>query len=224
MRSIISLFARSPFKPLEEHMLKVKQCSDLFRECVKAYCDEDFERSELLAMEISKTEHEADKIKNYIREHLPKSILMPVDRGDFLNYLSEQDKVADMIEETALTLSLKRTKLPGDVKKNLLDLMKKACDVVDIVPIAVKSMSNILETSFIKKKDSKIMEYILLMKEKEQLSDDIDFKMRKHLFEIEKKFTPAEFFHLMSTIKTLCRIADHAENCGDRILVMIAKQ
>jgi hypothetical protein len=223
MRSIVSLFAKSPFKPLEEHMVKVKQCSDMFRECVESYCNEDFERSESLAMKISKVEHEADDIKKYIRERLPKSIFMPVDRGDFLNYLSEQDKVADMIEETALTLSLRRTKMPEPVKKDFLDLMKKTCDVVDIVPLAVKSMSKLLETSFAKKKESRIMDYIVMMKEKEQLTDDLDLKMRKNLFDSEDIFTHGEFFHLMRTIKLLSRVADHAENCGDRMLVMIAK-
>jgi hypothetical protein len=223
MRSILSLFAQSPFKPLEEHMKKVKLCSDKFKECVSAYCEGDFEKSEALALEISKIEHEADRIKNHIREHLPKSIFMPVDRGDLLNYLSEQDKVADMLEETALTLSLRRTELPEDIKEDLLELTHKSCDVVDLIPLALKSISDLLETSFAKKKESKIMDYIVLMKEKEQLTDDLDLKMRKHLFDIEDKFSHGAFFHLMRTIKLLSRVADHAENCGDRMLVMIAK-
>jgi|Deesub1362A_J573_1020465.scaffolds.fasta_scaffold00166_28 hypothetical protein len=223
MKSIVELFAKSPFKPLELHVEKVKLCSDMFRECVIAYCKSDFEKAETLAVEISRIEHEADKIKNFIREHLPKGIFMPVDRGDLLNYLSEQDKVADYIEETALTLALRRTMLSEDLREDFLDLAKKTCDVVDLIPLTVKSMSGLLETSYLKKGEGKIMEYIRLMKEKEELTDQLDLKIRKELFDKEDEFTHGEFFHLMRTIKLLSRIADHAENCGDRMLIMIAK-
>jgi hypothetical protein len=224
MRTIMGVFAESPFKPLEEHILRVMECSNLLKECVKAFVKEDFERSEELALRISQVEHEADKIKNYIREHLPRSIFMPVNRGDFLNYLREQDHVADRIEDVALLMSLRRTKLPDELKADLLDLTKKVCDVVDIVPLALKGMNELLEMSFIRRKECRCMEYINLLNEKEQLTDDLHLKISKHLFGIEDQLTHGEFFHLMRTIKVLARVADHAENCGDRMRVMVAKQ
>ncbi len=225
MRTILGLFAKAPFEPLMEHITKVKECSDMLRECVAAFAGEDFERSEDMAMRISKREHEADKIKNHIREHMPKSIFMPVDRGDFLNLLREQDQVADRIEEVALTMSLRRTKLPLELKSDLLDLTKKVCDVVDIVPFAVKSMNELLERSLVRKEgEAEVEKYIALLNEKEELTDELDLKMRKHLFALEDKLSFGEFFHLMRIIKLLARIADHAENCGDRMRVMIARQ
>jgi len=224
MRSIIGMFAKSPFGPLEEHMVKVMQCSDLFRRCISAYCAGDFDEAENLAIGVSKIEHEADDIKNSIRENLPKSIFMPVDRGDFLNYLREQDQVADRLEDSALSLTMRRTKLPEDVKNDLLHLSLKVIDVVDLLPLAVKGLNELLETSFAKKGESKCGEYIDLLNEKEQLTDDLDLKLRKRLYEIEEKFTHGEFFHIMRTVKLIARIADHAENCGDRMRLMIAKQ
>ncbi|MEE8402488.1 MAG: TIGR00153 family protein [Candidatus Hydrothermarchaeaceae archaeon] len=224
MRSIIGMFAKSPFGPLEEHMVKVMQCSDRFKECISTYCAEDFNEAEDLAVEISKTEHEADDIKNSIRENLPKSIFMPVDRGDFLDYLREQDQVADRLEESVLTLTLRRTKLPEDVKNDLLKLSSKVIDVVELLPLAVTSLNELLETSFAKKGESKCGEYLDLLNEKEQLTDDLDLKLRRRLFEIEDRFTHGEFFHMMRTVNLIARIADHAENCGDRMRLMIAKQ
>ncbi len=216
------MFAPSPFEPLEEHVKLVRQCSDLFREMVVAYLDKDFETSDKLALRISELEHEADKIKNHIREHLPRSIFMPVDRGDFLNYLREQDQVADRLEEVALTMSLRRTEIPEELRDDFLDLAKKVCDVVDLVPLAVRSMIELLESTF-KKKDSKVNLYINLLNEKEQLTDDLDLKIRKHIFDIEDKLTHGELFHLMRVVKLLARVADHAENCGDRMRVMVAR-
>ncbi len=220
----MGMFAKSPFGPLEEHMLTVMQCSDLFRKCVTAYCDEDFEEAEELALQVSKVEYEADIMKNYIRENLPKSIFMPVDRGDFLDYLREQDQVSDRLEESSLSLTMRRTKLPDEVKNDLMDLTMKVADVVDLLPLAVKNLTELLETSFAKKNDAKVSEYLKLMGEKEKLTDDLDLKIRRHLFEIEDRFTFGEFFHVMRTVKLIARIADHAENCGDRMRLMIAKQ
>jgi hypothetical protein len=216
------MFAPSPFEPLEEHVKLVRQCSDLFREMVVAYLDKDFETSDKLALKISELEHEADKIKNRIRESLPRSIFMPVDRGDFLNYLREQDQVADRLEEVALTMSLRRTVIPEELRDDFLDLAKKVCDVVDLVPLAVRSMIELLEATF-RKKDSKVNLYINLLNEKEQLTDDLDLKIRKHIFDIEDKLTHGELFHLMRVVKLLARVADHAENCGDRMRVMVAR-
>ena len=222
MRSVLGMFAPSPFEPLEKHVKIVRQCSDLYREMVVAYLDKDFERSDKIALRISELEHEADKIKNRIRERLPRSIFMPVDRGDFLNYLREQDQVADRLEEVALTMSLRRTEVPEELRGDFLDMAKKVCDVVDLVPLAVGSMIELLEATF-KKKDSKVNLYINLLNEKEQLTDDLDLKIRKRIFDIEDKLTHGELFHLMRVVKLLARVADHAENCGDRMRVMVAR-
>ncbi len=216
------MFASPPFEPLEEHARLVGRCSDMLREMVSAYLREDFEVAESMALRISELEHEADRLKNTIREHLPRSIFMPVDRGDFLNYLREQDRVADRIEEVALTLSLRRTSIPAELKTDLQNMTKKVCDVVDLVPLAVKSLVELLESTF-RRKPSRVNLYISLMDEKEQLTDELDLKLRRHIFELEEELTHGELFHLMRVVKLLARVADHAENCGDMMRVMIAR-
>lgn len=221
-RNVFGVFAPSPFAPLEEHVKIVKECSDIFRACVEAYVNEDFETAEELALRISQLEHDADKIKNSIRGNLPRSIFMPVDRGDFLNYLAEQDHVADRIEEVVLTMSLHRTRIPEELKRDFLDLAKKSADVVDIVPLAFGSLNEILESTF-KKKENRAEFYISLLGEKQQLTDHLDLKLRKRLFEVGNMLTHWEFFHLMRIVKLTGRIADHAENCGDRMRLMIAR-
>ena len=224
MRNIIGMFAKSPFGPLEEHMQKVMQCSELFTECIRAYCNGHFQEAEKLAIDVNKMEHEADNIKTSIRENLPKSIFMPVDRGDFLDYLREQDNVADSFEDAALAITMRRTKIPEEIKKDMLDLSAKAIDTVNLLPLAVKSLNELLETSFAKKGESRIDEYLNLLNEKEQLTDEIELKLRRQMHDIEGEFTHGEFYHMMRTIKHISRIADHAENCGDRMRLMIAKQ
>lgn len=224
MRSITNLFAESPFKPLEEHALVVKQCNDLLKECMEKYCNEEFEEAEKLALKIAKLEREADDIKTHIREHLPRSMLMPVGRGDILSYIKEQDQVADGIKAVVFTLALRRTTMPLTFKKDLQELTKKVADVVDLVPLVVKSMNDLLDRSFMRKKETRVEEYINLLGEKEHLTDVLAVKMERYLFEIESKLSYGEFIHLDRVVKRLAETADHAENCGDRMRVMIAKR
>ncbi len=225
MRSIIGLFAKSPMGPLVKHMGQVKMCSDLLRECVKSYCEGDYEKAEELVKKIVEGEREADRIKNYIRERLPRSILMPVDRGDFLNYLREQDQVADRIEEVVLNLTLKPIKLPEKIADGLIELTDKACDVVDVVPLALGYVVEALETSFAGgDKKEKCFDFINELDRKEGETDYLAIQLRKKLLEGEAELSHGEFYILMRVTKLLARIADHAENCGDRLRVMIARQ
>ncbi|MEE9594287.1 MAG: TIGR00153 family protein [Candidatus Hydrothermarchaeales archaeon] len=223
MRSILGIFAKSPFQSLTRHIKKVKECSDLLRDCINAYCEGDFETAEKLSLEISKIEREADDIKNEIRNTLPKSILMPVDRGDFLDYLKEQDKVADAVEEAARNINLKRVSFPEELKHGIIDLTEKACNVVDVVPNAVESLNKDLQFSFARK-DQKGWEYIRQLDLLEREADHAELDLRKTLFQAEEKLTHGEFYLVMKVAKILGQVADHAENCGDRMRVMIAKQ
>jgi predicted phosphate transport protein (TIGR00153 family) len=145
-------------------------------------------------------------------------------KQDFLDYLKEQDNVADSFEDAALSLTMRRTKIPEDIKKDILDLSFKVIDTVNLLPLAVKSLNELLETSFAKKGESRIDEYLNLLNEKEQLTDELELKLRRHMHEIEDEFTHGEFYHVMRTVMHIARIADHAENCGDRMRLMIAKQ
>ncbi len=223
MRSILGLFAKPPFEALNEHASKVKKCTDILRECVQAYCEGDFEKAEDLALEVSRVEREADNVKNSIRNTMPKSIFMPVDRGDFLNYLKEQDKVADAAEEAARTMTLRRVNIPENIKKEILDLTAKACDVLDVVPKALESFNEVIQFSFAKKEE-KVWEYINSLDLMEREADHAELHLRKMLFQYGEKVSHPEFYLLMKTAKLLGEIADHSENCGDRMRVMIAKQ
>jgi hypothetical protein len=223
MRSILSVFAKSPFQSLNDHIAKVKECSDMLRDCIEAYSKKDFDKAEKLALEISKIERQADEIKNAIRNTLPKSIFMPVDRGDFLEYLKEQDKVADNIEGAARTLTLKRVSFPDELRQGLLDLTEKACNVVDVVPRAVESLNYALQFSFARR-EQKGWEYINQLDLLEREADHAELDLRRKLFQLEDKLTHGEFYLLMKVTKILGEVADHSENCGDRMRVMLAKQ
>ena len=87
MSKILDLFRKSPFEPVHQHMLKVKECVQLVRPLFESLLTEDYDQLQQIVKSISKKEHEADIIKNDIRKTLPKGIFLPVPRDNFLGYL-----------------------------------------------------------------------------------------------------------------------------------------
>ncbi|MEE9498151.1 MAG: DUF47 family protein, partial [Nitrospinaceae bacterium] len=99
MRSIFSMFAKSPFKPLASHIDKVRDCVDQIKPLFAAQLAEDYDQVQDISEKIIQMEYEADKIKNGIRDHLPQSMFLAVDKRDFGQLLSAQDDIADAIED-----------------------------------------------------------------------------------------------------------------------------
>jgi len=220
---LAKLFGKSPFKPLHMHVLKVKETVDLLKPAVRAFCNEDFKGVEKLAVEISSLEHECDTIKNDIREHLPKSLFMPVDRSDILIFLKEQDTVADMAEDAAILMTVRKTKgMPKDIKDGLIRLTDKVVDAVDALEVAASEITDLLESSFSKKEVNKMLEIIHKIDDEEWISDKIGLKLIKDIYIHEDELGHG-VSHLLHISDVLGDVADYAENAGDRLRAMIAR-
>ena len=96
MVNIASIFAKSPFKSLRDHMDKVVESVDPLNDFFEALFQEDFSKLEKIQQQVIQAEKEADSIKNEIRDHLPRNIFMPINRRDLLEMLDMQDSIADI--------------------------------------------------------------------------------------------------------------------------------
>ena len=95
-----NLFGRSPIKPMQEHMAKVRDCADLLTPFFEAVLANDWEAAAQQQQAIRKIEHEADRLKKTIRLQLPNSLCRPMPSGDLPARLSLQDKSAYRPTET----------------------------------------------------------------------------------------------------------------------------
>src|SRR3989344_8428607 len=123
MLTIARLFGKSPFAPLQTHMDKVASCLAQLPAIFKALLMEENHSIELIAEKISKLEHEADLTKNDIRNHLPKSLFLPVDRSALLEILSLQDSLADQAEKISHLAEMR----PLDLQSEMIAEFTKLC-------------------------------------------------------------------------------------------------
>ena len=220
--SIISkLFGKSPFEPLHQHMLKVKACVGLVRPLMDAFLKGEQEKVKDVAKKIFKAEHDADIVKKEIRSRLPKSILLPVARGDILRFLKEQDNIADSAEDLAALLILRKTTVPEELKEKLKNFVDKVLETYEVAMTVSSEIKLLAETSFGGEEAHKVMELIEQLKVKEWEADKAQMKASKKMFSIEKKLDPVSVMMWMHIFKELGTLANHAENAGDQMRLML---
>jgi len=220
--SIISkLLGKSPFEPLHQHMLKVKECVDLIRPLVDSLLKEEDEKVEEYAKKIADAEHEADLVKKEIRNNLPKGLFLPVARGDILRFLKEQDNIADSAEDFAVLITLRKTKLPDELKEDLREFVDKVLETFNMA-VKVSNEINILaETSFGGVEAEKVVDLIENLKTKEWEADKAQMKTARKMFSLEGKMDPVSVIMWMHIFKELGNLANHSENAGDQIRIML---
>ena len=220
--SIISkLFGKSPFEPLYQHMCKVKECVDLVKPLIDALLVGDDKKVEEYAKKIFKAEHEADLVKKEIRTGLPKSIFLPVARGDILRFLKEQDNIADSAEDLAVLITLRKMTVPEDFKDELKDFVDKVLKTYEMAMTVSSEIKILAETSFGGVEAHKVMDLIEELKVREWKADKAQMKAAKKMFSIEKKLDPVAVMMWMHIFGELGSLANHSENAGDMLRTML---
>lgn len=223
MSILAKLFGKSPFEPLYQHMLKVNECVTLVKPLMEALLADDHDRVKEIAEKIFRAEHEADMVKKEIRNNLPKSLFLPVNRGDMLNYLREQDKIADSAEDLAVLVTLRKMTVPSELRDYVKALVEKVlltCETAMKVSSEIKLLA---ETSFGGAEAEKVMETIEALKLDEFEADKAQMKLARKMFSIESKLDPVSIFMWMQIFRELGSLANHAENLGDNLRMMLHK-
>lgn len=214
---------KSPFTQLLDHMCKVEEGISLLGDGLIKYYKGDYKGFSDLAKKVSNIEHEADLIKSNIRNHLPSSLLMPVDKGRFLWTLREQDAILDHAENLSEMLDMRHTKIPKELQQLFIDHVKQVMETVCTMEKAVQNIRDLVDTGFVKREREQTKEYIHKVHDSEWKADQIRYKITRGIYKLEKKLDPMDVYHLIKIADWVDEIADHAENVADWLRSMIAK-
>ena len=129
MINISSIFAKSPFKPLRDHMDKVVESVIPLNDFFEALFQQDYSKLEKIQQQVIQAENEADSIKNEVRNNLPRNIFMPINRRDLLEMLDMQDSIADVAQDIVILLNIRKMKLPEELSQEVIQFVKKSQEV-----------------------------------------------------------------------------------------------
>lgn len=215
------LFARSPFGPFQDHMRKVRECVELLPSLRDAMRAGDSARVKEVAKRISQVEHEADEIKNNVRDHLPKTLFLPVDRGDLLDVLSAQDAIADKAEDVAVLASMKPLPWTPELEALCDDLLEKVLATARQSALIVESLDELVESSFSGAEAKRFHEQINALGYLEHQADKVQDQIVRKLLQLGETWSAPDFFLFMKMIEELGRVANAAERMGNRLRTFV---
>ena len=213
---------KSPFEQLLKHMGKVNECVDILGDGLLRYYKGDYKSFSEIAENVSMLEHDADLIKSNLRNHLPNSLFLPVDKGKFMWALREQDKILDHAENLAKMLDMRHTKIPKELQEVFIEHTKLVVKTVTAMEDAVENIQDLVETGFVKREREQTKEFVHKVHEYEWKADQKKYEMTKGIYKLEKKLDPIDMYHLLKIADWVDDIADHAENVADWLRAMIA--
>jgi predicted phosphate transport protein (TIGR00153 family) len=223
MSIIQDLFSGSPFGPLVEHTKKVHECVEVVRPLMEALAHENYIEIDNLQNKISKLEYEADLLKQEIRSRLPRRFFLPVDRNELDSFLRCQDKVADRVEDLAVILTLRKTRIHNSLKDGLFEFVEQIFQVTGSLLQAAVELNNLAEVSFGGAESQVVLDILDGLGEEEWKADRMARKLSKRIYAMESEVDTIDIIFYEKILLTLGAIANEAENAGDMLRMMIVK-
>jgi predicted phosphate transport protein (TIGR00153 family) len=221
MLTIARLFGKSPFAPLQTHMNKVASCIDKLAKVLEALPKTEMEKIERLVGELSHLEHEADLTKNDIRNHLPRSLFLPIDRSHFLDILSIQDTIADKAEDIGVLLTLRPLERCDDFITDLQFLFKKNSDVFWNAKQIIAEIDELLEASFGGIEAEKVKAMVEQTAYQEHEADTVQRAFLKRLFARGDALSAPSFYLWLKLIEEIGALSQLSEKLANRIRMVL---
>jgi uncharacterized protein len=221
MLNIARLFGKSPFAPLQSHMKKVALCIERLADIFNAFSKMDMEKIEKLVADLSRMEHEADLTKNDIRNHLPKSLFLPIDRAHFLEILAVQDSIADKAEDVGILLTLRPLETFRDFHENLVAFFRKNEIVFLDAKRIIEEIDELLESSFGGLEAEKVKEMVEQTAQQEYEADKMQKLLMKQLFTQGDTLSVPIFNLWMRLIEEIGAISHLSERLANRIRMIL---
>jgi predicted phosphate transport protein (TIGR00153 family) len=190
---------------------------------IEAFLAQDWSEAKEISDRISRMEHRADQLKAEIRDHLPRSIFLPVDRGDLLRLLKAQDAMADAVEDLAVLVTMRQTLVPDTLKPHVQALMDQVLQAAKTWSTISKLLPQLQEAAFTGPEVKKVLDLIDTLDEQEWRSDQLGTQLGRESVLLEDDLGAISLQFIMRIGQKLGDVPNHAETAGDMVRLMLAK-
>ena len=221
--AFLGVFAKSPIKPMEEHIRKVHQASKALIPFFNHVFKEEWQQAEELRLTIRNIEREADEMKRTIRLQLPGGLFMPVERTDLLELVTQQDKIANKAKDIAGRVIGREMIIPKVIQIDFLAYLTRCVDATKQASNAINELEELLETGFKGREVALVEKMLVELDTIEQDTDEMQIKIRRQLRAVEGELNPVDVMFLYKIIEWVGELADIAERVGSRLELMLAR-
>ena len=221
--SISNLFGKSPIRPLQEHMQLVVACASQLEPFFEAVIVDDWKGASDIFDKIADDENRADELKKQFRLNMPKSLFMPMSRGDLLGILAQQDNIANATKDICGIVLGREMDIPSVLQSDFIAYVKSAIETCEKALKAIDELDELLETGFTGQEVKFVKKLIRDLDTQEQKVDKRERKLRHRLFKIEAEMPPVHVMFLYNVIDNIGGVADTAEQVGNQLELLLAK-
>jgi predicted phosphate transport protein (TIGR00153 family) len=221
--SISNIFGVSPVKPLQNHMAEAIKCVGHLEDFLEATFQENWDAASTVFEKISADEQSADKLKKQFRMHMPKSLFMPVSRGDLLSILTQQDNIANLTKDICGIILGRQMVIPKQLQGDFIGFADCSAETCRKAHGAINELDELLETGFAGSEVKFVQKLIRELATQEQKVDKKEQKLRKKLFNIEANLSPIDVIFMYNIIDQIGGLADTAELIGNQVELLLAK-
>lgn len=168
-------------------------------------------------------EGEADTIKHDLREHLPKSLFMPVERGDVLKILDLQDQIADTAQDIAGLLQVRNFEVPESFNEPLIALVRRCVDACVLCEKIINELDELLVVGFRGRETEIVGDMITELNKIESDTDRMGTDLTRLLFTMEGEMSDVSLILWSRLIRDIGGMADYAEKVGNRLRLLLAR-
>lgn len=219
----MKMFGQSPLRPVQKHMAVACKTAEMLMPFYEACSQQDWSMATQLQQDVAQSENEADRMKKEIRSHLPKSLFLPVPRGDLLAVLSAQDKVANQAKDIAGLMLGRMIHIPKTMQATFQKLLEVSVASCRQAKKAIDELDELLECAFRGSEIRVVEQMIDELDNLESTTDDLQVELRQQLFAIESQLPPIEVMFLYKTIESVGALADCAHAVGGRLHILLAR-
>jgi uncharacterized protein len=212
---------RSPMDGLLEHYGQIEAAMSLIQESLLCYMEGGSTCKDFMTLkgELDNHEENADIIKRNIRNHLPHSLFMAVDKTLFINYTRAQDNILDAAQDALDWLNIHDVNLAELIGATGLALVEEATRTVELLKPALEDTiklvhTDIMDRQLVKTKYRAVREQ---HKKVRRLKSLIFSELYKQDLDFKSIFQLLHFFDRMN------EMSHNAENCVDMLRAMIAR-
>lgn len=170
---------------------------------------------------VNQKEHDADLIKRDIRNQLTAARRLLLPRSALYELLWHQDQIADLCQDAALLMALRRPPMGIAMEDAFRALGEEVSRIVHAYSVTVKDFDGAITTRTLREAAEKIVEGVDRINQLEHESDLVEREIVATIYASEE-LPMFDRYHLIQLVLMLGGIADQVENAAGDLRAMVS--
>lgn len=211
------LTGRQPLVAFKTHATAVEEAAEELGRQTRAWLRGEPVDAEL----VSQREHEADLIKRRIRNELTQARRLLMPRSALYQLLWHQDQIADLCQDAALLMSLRRPALGIALEDAYRALAEAVSRIVHAYSVTIEDFDAAIGSRNLRESAAKIVEGVDRINQIEHESDLVEREIVSAIYASED-LPMFDRYHLIQLVLMLGGIADQVENAAGDLRAMVS--